>query len=97
MYKKRGRHDNVESANNDEEKFATQFFNFMRKHLDIVISQVSIPQINLDISVGFTPSSASSAPDEQNYHVDDINEPTTCTLLYCDRTTSEIRGLSPQD
>jgi hypothetical protein len=49
MYKKCGRHDiDVESAK-IEEQFATQFFNFMRKHLDIVISQVSVPQINLDI------------------------------------------------
>jgi hypothetical protein len=49
MYKKRGRLDiDAESANNEEE-FATQFYNFMRKHPDIIISQVSIPQINLDI------------------------------------------------
>jgi hypothetical protein len=41
MYKKHGRHDiDVESANN-EEQFATQFFNFMRKHPNIIISQVS--------------------------------------------------------
>jgi hypothetical protein len=39
MYKKRERDDiDAESANN-EEQFATQFFNFMRKHLDIVISR----------------------------------------------------------
>jgi hypothetical protein len=70
MYKKHGRHDiDVESTNN-EEQFATQFFNFMRKHPDIIISQVSVPQINLDI----TPSSAGSTPDHQKYHVDDINE-----------------------
>jgi hypothetical protein len=32
MYKKRGRHDiEAESANN-EEQFASQFFNFLRKH-----------------------------------------------------------------
>jgi hypothetical protein len=50
MYKKCGRHDiNVESTNN-EEQFATQFFNLMRKHPYIIISQVSVPQINLDIS-----------------------------------------------
>jgi hypothetical protein len=50
MYKKHGRHNiDAESANN-EEKFVTQFFNFMRKHLDMIISQVSVPQINLDIS-----------------------------------------------
>jgi hypothetical protein len=44
MYKKHGRHDtDAESVNNDEEQFATLFFNFMRKHIDIVISQVSVP------------------------------------------------------
>jgi hypothetical protein len=44
MYKKHGRHNkDVESTNNNEEEFATQFFNFMRKHSYIVISQVSIP------------------------------------------------------
>jgi hypothetical protein len=35
MYQKRGRHDI--DANNKEE-FATQFYNFMRKHPDVVIS-----------------------------------------------------------
>jgi hypothetical protein len=50
MYKKHGRHEiDAESANN-KEQFASQFFNFMRKHPYIVISQVSIPQINLDIN-----------------------------------------------
>jgi hypothetical protein len=49
MYKKCGRHNiDAESVNN-EEQFATQFFNFMRKHPYIVISQVSVQQINLDI------------------------------------------------
>jgi hypothetical protein len=39
MYKKHGRHDiDAKYANNNKEQFATQFFNFMRKHLDIVIS-----------------------------------------------------------
>jgi hypothetical protein len=43
MYKKHRRHDiDAESANN-KEKFATQFFNFIRKHPDIIISQVSVP------------------------------------------------------
>jgi hypothetical protein len=43
MYKKCGRHDiDVESANK-EGQLTTQFFNVMRKHPDIVISQVSIP------------------------------------------------------
>jgi hypothetical protein len=49
MYKKRGRQDiDAESANN-EEQFVTQFFNFMRKYSDIIISQVFVPQINFDI------------------------------------------------
>jgi hypothetical protein len=83
MYKKRGRpNKDVESINNNEDQFATRFFNFMIKHLDIIISQVSIPQINLDIGTRFTPSSAGSAPDHQKYHVDDINELTPCALLY---------------
>jgi hypothetical protein len=83
MYKKCGIHDkDAEFANNDEEQFASQFFNFMRKYPDIIISQVSIPQINLDISTGFTPSSVASTPDNQKYPMDDINEPTHCTLLY---------------
>jgi hypothetical protein len=54
----------------------------MRKHLDIVISQVSVPQINLIIGTRFTLTSVGSTPDHQKYHVDDINEPTPCTLLY---------------
>jgi hypothetical protein len=49
MHKKRGRHDiEAESANN-EEQFASQFFNFLRKHAELVISQVSVPQINLEV------------------------------------------------
>jgi hypothetical protein len=43
---------------------------------------VSGPQINLDIGTGFTTSSVGSAPNHQKYPVDDINEPTSCTLLY---------------
>jgi hypothetical protein len=43
MYKKCERHDiEAESANN-EEQFASQFFNFLRKHQELVISQVSVP------------------------------------------------------
>jgi hypothetical protein len=45
------------------------------------------PQINFDIGTGFTLSSVGSAPDHQKYHVDDINEPTSCTLLYVKGTT----------
>jgi hypothetical protein len=43
---------------------------------------VFVPQINLDIDTRFTLSSASSAPDHQKYHVDDINELTPCALLF---------------
>jgi hypothetical protein len=87
MYKKCGRHDiDVESINN-EEQFATRLFNFMRKHPDIVISQVSVPQINLDIGIVLlqampAPSSAGSTPNHQKYLVDDINEPTPYKILY---------------
>jgi hypothetical protein len=85
MYKKCGRHDKDEDfANNDEEQFATKFFNFMRKHPDIVISQLSTPQINLDIGTRFTLSSADSAPDNQKYHMDDINDSPLHTTL-CQR------------
>jgi hypothetical protein len=87
MYKKRGRHDiEAESANN-EDQFASQFFNFIGKYPELVISQVSAPQINLEVSTA-TPqvvpalSSVGYAPDNQKYPVDDINEPTPCTLLY---------------
>jgi hypothetical protein len=87
MYKKRGSHNiDVVSANN-KEQFATQFYNFMRKCLDIIISQLSVPQINLDIGTAvpramLAPSSAGSAPDHQKYPMNDINEPTPCSLLY---------------
>jgi hypothetical protein len=46
MYKKRGRHDIEAESANSEEQFASQLFNFMRKHPELVISHVSIPQIN---------------------------------------------------
>jgi hypothetical protein len=57
-----GGHPYVQEADstNNEEQFVTQFFNFMRKHPDIIISQVSIPQINLDI--GTAPPRAVPAP-----------------------------------
>jgi hypothetical protein len=82
MYKKRGRHDeDAEPANNNEEQFAHQFFNFLRKHPELVM-QVPVPEVNLDIGTGFTPSSAGSALDKQKYPVDGIMEATPCTLLY---------------
>jgi hypothetical protein len=54
----------------------------MRKHPNIVISHVFVPQVNLDISIEFAPSSASSAPNNQKYPMDEIKEPTSFTLLY---------------
>jgi hypothetical protein len=78
IYKKHGRHDIDAESTNNAKQFATQFFNFKRKHSSIVINQVSIPKINLDI----TPSNAGSAPCHQKYPVDDINESTPWTLLY---------------
>jgi hypothetical protein len=75
MYKKHGRHDkDVEPTNNDEEQFATRFFNFMINHKYIVISHVSIPQNNLDIDTGFTLNCVSSAPNNQQY-------PSECTVI----------------
>jgi hypothetical protein len=81
MYKKLGRHNiEAESANN-EEQFASRFFNFLRKHPELVISQVFVPQINLEVGTTMpqvvpAPSSVGSTPDNQKYHVDDIKEPT---------------------
>jgi hypothetical protein len=49
MYK-HGRHNIDAESIDNEEQFATQLFNFIRKHPYIIISQVSVPQINLDIS-----------------------------------------------
>jgi hypothetical protein len=46
MYKKHGRLDIDEESANNEDQFATQLYNFMRKHPDIVISQVFVSQIN---------------------------------------------------
>jgi hypothetical protein len=86
MYKKHGRHDIEAESTNSEELFSSQFFNFLRKHLELIISQVSIPQINLEVGIAMPQvvlalSSAGSAPNNQKYPVDDINEPTPCTLL----------------
>jgi hypothetical protein len=43
MYKKRGRHDIEAKSANNKEQFASQFFNFLRKHPRLIISQVPIP------------------------------------------------------
>jgi hypothetical protein len=87
MYKKCGRHDIEAESINNKEQFASQFFNFLRKYLELDVSQVSVPQINLEVGTTMPQvvpplSSVGSAPDNQKYPVDDINEPTPCTLLY---------------
>jgi hypothetical protein len=77
-------------VHNDEETFAQQFFNFMRKNPQYIM-QMPIPEINLDLSVTvqpFTLSSAVSAPNKDKYHVDDIKDPTPCTLIYVKGMTS---------
>jgi hypothetical protein len=85
MYKKHKSHDeDVQPACINEEQFAQQFFNFMRKNPQYVV-QVHASKINLDVDGAvqpFTPSNAGSTPDNQKYHVDDIKEIAPCTLLY---------------
>jgi hypothetical protein len=90
MYKKR---KTQEIAHNTEEIFAQQFFNFMRKNLQYVV-QMPILEINLDpgatVQQPFASSSAGSAPnrDKDMYPVDDIKDPTPCTLMYVKGRTS---------
>jgi hypothetical protein len=82
-----------EIAHNAEETFAQQLFNFMRKNLQYVV-QIPSPEINLDLGVTvqqpFPLSSVGSAPnkDKNKYHVDDIKNPTPCTLIYVKCRTS---------
>jgi hypothetical protein len=59
----------------------------MRKHPDIIISLVFVPQVNLDLSTRFTLSSVGSALSNQKYQMDDIKEPTPCILLYVKAST----------
>jgi hypothetical protein len=76
MYKKCRTHDeDTEPVHNDEEAFAQQFFNFLRKTPQYVV-QIPIPEINV------ASRSADSAPDKQKYSMDYINNPTPCTLFY---------------
>jgi hypothetical protein len=87
MYKKRGRHDVEAESTYNEEQLVSQFFKFLRKHPELVISEVSVPPINLEVDTATpqvvpAPSSVGSAPDNQKYPMDNINEHTPCTLLY---------------
>jgi hypothetical protein len=66
MYKKRkSRKEDVQPARINEEEFAQQFFNFMRKNPQYVV-QVHVLEINLDVDGAvqpFTLSNVDSAPD----------------------------------
>jgi hypothetical protein len=61
--------------------------------------QMHIPVINLNLGASvqsFAPSSAGSAHnrDKDKYHVDDIKDPTPCTLMYVkDRTSRTIEAI----
>jgi hypothetical protein len=77
-------------VHNAEETFAQQFFNFMRKMPQYVMQ---MPEINLNLSATVQPfalSCVSSAPnkDKDKYPVDDIKDPTPCTLMYVKGRTS---------
>jgi hypothetical protein len=90
MYKKR---KTQEIAHNAEETFGQQFFNFIRKTPQYVVGMPSL-EINLDLGTTvqqpFAPSSADSAPnrDKDKYPMDDIKDPTPCTLMYVKGKTS---------
>jgi hypothetical protein len=90
LYKKR---KTQEIVHNTEETFAQQFFNFMRKNSQYVV-QMPSPEINLNLNATLQQplalSSASSAPnrDKDKYPVDDIKDPTPCTLMYVKGRTS---------
>jgi hypothetical protein len=78
MYKKHGRHDIDAESTNNEEQFASQFFNFMRKHPNIVISQVSVQQINLDIgtaSLRAVPTPSSTLAYQNSLWITSVNPP----------------------
>jgi hypothetical protein len=65
----------------------------MRKNPQYVV-QMTSPEINLDLCITvqqpLAPSSASSAPnrDKDKYLMDDIKDPTPCTLMYVKGRTS---------
>jgi hypothetical protein len=64
----------------------------MRKNPQYVV-QMTILEINLNLGASvqpFAPSSAGSTPNrnKDKYPVDDINDPTPCTLMYVKGRTS---------
>jgi hypothetical protein len=90
LYKKR---KTQEIAHNAEETFAQQFFNFMRKNPQYVV-QMPSSEINLDLGATvqqpIASTSASFAPNrhKDKYPVDEIKDPTPCTLMYVKGGTS---------
>jgi hypothetical protein len=92
MYKKRKIQEIVHNA---KETFAQQFFNFMRKKPQYIV-QMPSPETNLDLGATvqqpFTLSSAGSTPnrDKDKYPMDDIKDPTPCTLMFVKGRTSRI-------
>jgi hypothetical protein len=83
MYKKHKTQD----RHNAEETFAQQFLNFMRTNPQYVVRMPS-PEINLDlggtVQQPFALSNVGSAPnmDRDKYPMDDMKDPTPCTLMY---------------
>jgi hypothetical protein len=62
----------------------------MRKNPQYIV-QMPILEINLDLGATvqlFALSSASSAPNKDKYHVDDIKDHTPCTLMHVKGRTS---------
>jgi hypothetical protein len=62
----------------------------MRKNPQYIV-QMPIPDIHLDLGADFQPfalSSVDSTPNKDKYHVDDIKDPTPCTLMYIKGRTS---------
>jgi hypothetical protein len=93
LYKKR---KTEEIVHNTKETFAQQFFIFMRKNPQYVVQMPSL-EINLDLGATvqqpFATSTTGSAPnrDKDMYPMDDIKDPTPCTLMYVkDRTSRTI-------
>jgi hypothetical protein len=89
LYKKRRTH---EPTHNDEEAFAQQLFNFMRKKTPQYVVQMPVPKINLDLDgtvQPFAPSSVGSTLNKDKYPMDDIKDSTPCTVVYIKGRTSK--------
>jgi hypothetical protein len=77
-------------VHNTKKSFAQQFFNFLRTNPQYVV-QMPILEIKLDLGATVQPfalRSAGSNPNQDKYPVDDIKDPTPCTLMYIKGRTS---------